>query len=407
MKRTACGLHSLSDERGSQVSPFSWHWQMLSVVCLILLLWSQHQQMAQADGGAPNLAYVAGTETGVSVIDVAARHISKTLVGTAAPGNILLSQDGSLLYLTQPQQGRVSAIDTATGKQHCSAALAGSPSLLALSPQADALYAAGNNAAHVYVLNPTTCKQQQVFTAPGPVYGLATSFLGGAFPTHTGLYQLWIATTDQLTVFDTDGKRLASFPLPAGPQTLCIPPGVVIYSTTRAGTVVALDLATSQVSAPLLAGATFGSLDYDAITGQIYVPDLTHQNIAVLTPLTSGSHQTPKEPVRTLPMPAPPTAIAITSDGQLGFATLQDGRVVMLDIPGRQTVTTLTVGGHPHFIITGLYPPSSTTASTQPPSTTSFPSWQMLLLILFAVIFFVALIAILIILRLMWRQRSQ
>ncbi len=29
----------------------------------------------------------------------------------------------------------------------------------------------------------------------------------------------------------------------------------------------------------------------------------------------------------------------------------------MLDIPGRQIFNTLYVGGNPHFIITGLYPP--------------------------------------------------
>ncbi len=30
----------------------------------------------------------------------------------------------------------------------------------------------------------------------------------------------------------------------------------------------------------------------------------------------------------------------------------------MLDIPGRQIFNTLYVGGNPHFIITGLYPPA-------------------------------------------------
>jgi len=29
----------------------------------------------------------------------------------------------------------------------------------------------------------------------------------------------------------------------------------------------------------------------------------------------------------------------------------------MLDVPGKQIVNTFSVGGNPHFIITGLYPP--------------------------------------------------
>jgi hypothetical protein len=49
--------------------------------------------------------------------------------------------------------------------------------------------------------------------------------------------------------------------------------------------------------------------------------------------------------------------VAITSDGQLGFIALSGGNVAMLDVPGKQIVNTLSVGGNPHFIITGLYPP--------------------------------------------------
>jgi hypothetical protein len=62
------------------------------------------------------------------------------------------------------------------------------------------------------------------------------------------------------------------------------------------------------------------------------------------------------EPERVIPTDAAPQSIAITSDGQLGFVALEDGSVLMLDVPGRQTIHRFTVGGHPHFIITGLYP---------------------------------------------------
>lgn len=62
------------------------------------------------------------------------------------------------------------------------------------------------------------------------------------------------------------------------------------------------------------------------------------------------------ESERILPFPASPQSVAITNDGQLGFVALANGNVVMLDIPGRQTITTLHVGGQPRFVITGLYP---------------------------------------------------
>src|SRR5207247_11143209 len=60
-----------------------------------------------------------------------------------------------------------------------------------------------------------------------------------------------------------------------------------------------------------------------------------------------------------------PHAVAVTSARQLGFIALSDGNVVMLDVPGRQIVTTIHVGGNPDFIITGLYPPAIGTTPQQ------------------------------------------
>jgi hypothetical protein len=77
----------------------------------------------------------------------------------------------------------------------------------------------------------------------------------------------------------------------------------------------------------------------------------------VLTPLSSGSTPLPTEPNHTYNLGVPPQSIAITSDGQLGFVALDGGNVAMVDIPGKQIVDTIFVGGNPHFIITGLYPP--------------------------------------------------
>jgi hypothetical protein len=104
-------------------------------------------------------------------------------------------------------------------------------------------------------------------------------------------------------------------------------------------------------------------MDYDANTGEIYVPDRQHNLLDVLTPVTAASNLAPKEPERILRLSNSPQSIAITSDGQLGFVALSNGQVVMLDIPGRSIVTSIVIGGTPHFIITGLYPPVSSTPS--------------------------------------------
>ena len=98
-------------------------------------------------------------------------------------------------------------------------------------------------------------------------------------------------------------------------------------------------------------------MDYDAISGEVYVPDIQNQKLDVLAPVNPGTTTSPHEPDHTIPLGVAPQSIAITNDGQLGFIALQGGNVALLDIPGKQVVNTIFVGGNPHFIITGLYPP--------------------------------------------------
>jgi len=195
---------------------------LLFVLCLLFVLWLPRAQTASADGGAPDLAYVAGTAPGVTVIDVARQHVSRTLSIDGDPHTILLSSDGRFLYTTQPAQERVSVLDAASGKTQCSIPIPGRPTLLALAPFDETLYVAGNDNTHVRAIDPSTCKLQQTFSTPGLVSGLAVAILTTVFPKSPG-YQLVVATTKTLSVFDSSGKSLMNIPLPAEPQYLSFP----------------------------------------------------------------------------------------------------------------------------------------------------------------------------------------
>src|ERR1051326_6613204 len=104
------------------------------ILCLLFVLWAacalsplQAGSPALADGGAPDLAYVAGTVPGVSVIDVAQQRVSRTLSIDGNPRTILLSSDGHFLYTTQPARGQVSVLDAASGRIQCSLPVPGQP----------------------------------------------------------------------------------------------------------------------------------------------------------------------------------------------------------------------------------------------------------------------------------------
>jgi DNA-binding beta-propeller fold protein YncE len=353
---------------------------IIRVLCTLLLLAMMlcassriSVPTSYADGGAPQLAYVAGGARGISVIDIARRSPTSTLTLAGQPRMVLLSPDGSALYVTQPGLGRVSVIATRTSKQICSVAVPGQPSLLALSIDATVLYVAGQGDKRARALDPTTCRIERTFETGGPVYGLAVAASVAANATPTTPNQLWLAGDRGLTVFEATGRLLGTIPIGGEPQYISIPAGFTAYVTTRQGSVLAVDLNTRRVIRTLLSGGAYGPMDYDATTGEVYVPERLHNQLEVLTPITADTAIMPREPVRQYSLSSSPQAIAITSDGQLGFVALADGQVLMLDIPGHRSITSITVGGTPRFIITGLYPPASAPSSpaSSPPAPAS------------------------------------
>ena len=313
---------------------------------------------AYADGGAPERAYVAGSSAGISVVSIPLQKVANTLHVSTTVHMVLLSPDARFLYAAEPQQNRVAIIVASTGQTFCTANVPGQPTLLALDTTLNAptLFAAGNGAASVTAIDPTNCNIKHTYQVNGAVYGLAVAQVGAALNGASGS-QLWVSDNTTLNIFDiSKQQKIGSIAIAGGPGFISIPPGATVYTTTRDGHVVSIDLNNHQQTT-LVTGGSYGPMDYDQTTGEVYVPDRANNQIVVLAPVSSGS-AVPKEPSRVINLHGvTPASIAITSDGQLGFVALMNGSVAMLDIPGRQTVTTIPVGGSPTFIITGLNPP--------------------------------------------------
>lgn len=316
---------------------------------------------AQADGGAPNLAYIAGAGKGVGVIDIAQKAMTGNFSVGGNPQMLYLSIDGRFLYVTQPALGQLIMLSAKTGQTICTARVPGQPSALAYDPGSDTIFVASGNVTGISQVNASNCKITHTLPTSSPVSALAVA---NTFSPNEPGNQLWVAGTSSLAIFDTSSlKQLATVPIHGGPQRLVLPPGTDVYVSTRGGDIDAVDISSHHV-VKVIAGGAFGTMDYDAVTGEIYAPDIQLQQLDVLTPLTPGAAM-PAEPAHIYHLPAAPQTVAITSDGQLGFVALDNGNVAMIDIPGQQIIKTIPVGGTPRFIITGLYPPDIATTPQQ------------------------------------------
>ncbi|MGH2515100.1 MAG: hypothetical protein ACRDHP_05535 [Ktedonobacterales bacterium] len=348
----------------------------LLMLGLMLGILAPGAPVAFLDGGAPNLAYVVGGGTDgreLVIVDVAKRAVTGRVNLGAAGSSVALSGDASVAYVALPSAGTVAVVDATRRVVTANIAVGGGPQVVlrGFSRGTSVLFVtvAGRNA--VAMVNPAT--RTVLATIPVGAHPVGEALAGqgsGIVDSDINDAQLYVANTgsDSVSVLSTDQRTvLATIPMPEPPLQIVIPAtGGIAYVATTAGGVYALSLAHHSVLGKLLqlpGNSAPGQMDYDAVTGQIYVPDPAGSVVEVLAPTTdSGSDAAPRlpiEPARTIPLPGGPAAVAITFDGSFGFVAERDsGRIVMLDVASHQTLATIAVGGAPRAVLTGAYPPA-------------------------------------------------
>lgn len=331
---------------------YRWMFSLLAVIALLAVF---PVARVYADGGAPNLAYVAGGGSGVSVFDIGQKKVTGSFKIAGSPHSVYLSLDGRFLYVTQPALDQFSILAAKDGSVVCTAHVPGKPSLLSFDPQTNSLFVAGNGSASISEIDISNCAVLHTFQIGAPVYGLAVVNLASS----TQNNQLWVSHGTNVSVVDTKTRQvLATVTLPGHAGYLSAPSGMWVYATTQEGSLYAIGLSDPHQVMLLLSGGQFGPMDFNENTGEVYLPDLLHKQVDQIKPPDSLATVAPHEPTFAYTFAAAPQSVAITSDGQYGFVALDNGQVAMLDIPGKELIQTFHVGGSPNFIITGVYPPA-------------------------------------------------
>jgi len=341
-----------------------------------LMLWllaglSPLMNVVRADGGAPNLTYIVGggaSADNLTILDNGARKIAATVPIGGEPRAVALSVDARFAYVTQSARNAVAVVDASSRTVTATIPTGAKPAglLLDTTTTTARLLVANSGADTVSVLNPdarATTATIQVGQHPTSVAlaGPANELPNAGKPE----YYVTNSDADSVSVIDAGSlKVVATMPVSGGPITVMIPQsGGVAYVGTRTGAILAIRLVDRQMLGAIfqLKGAP-GQMDYNAISGSIYVPDPAGNAVQVLRPVSPGaagsSPSLQDEPIRTLPFPNAPSAVAIPADGTFGMVTEDSpGKATMLDLSTRQPLATFDVGGKPVAVITGPNPP--------------------------------------------------
>src|SRR5262249_37907818 len=107
----------------------------LSVSALLLVLVLAPVHVARADGGAPNLAYIAGGGANgeeLVVIDVTKRQVTQRTPLNGAPAAVLLSADSRSAYVALPASNSLAVVDASSHRVATSIVVGPGPRGLAL-----------------------------------------------------------------------------------------------------------------------------------------------------------------------------------------------------------------------------------------------------------------------------------
>ncbi|MFQ5911763.1 MAG: cytochrome D1 domain-containing protein [Nitrospinota bacterium] len=298
-----------------------------------------------ASAGGP-LAYVANEEGTISVIDLAALKVVKTLrVGKLASHGLVLSPDGKRLYTGNLDLGSLIVLNADTLKKEAEVEIGARVHGIDLSPDGRWLFAVGGaDPLHVTVVDTASLKVDKQI----PYRGVGPSHMD--FTPNGRRAYVANLRSDDITMIDVARRKVvATIPVGIGPNELRISPdGRYAYvANVLSSELTVVDLAFNKVVAHLPAGKGAHGV---AITpdgkeafvanragGDVWVFDTKSNKVVSKIPTGKGANH-----------------VAITRYGKRVLVSNEAANTVsVIDTATQQVVKTIPVGKSPHVIAIG------------------------------------------------------
>src|SRR5260370_7700429 len=172
----------------------------LLLLLALLLATATEAGVARADGGAPNLVYVAQDGGGLVVLDIAKRQVVGHLAVGGAPSAVLLSYDSRYAYVAQRATGRVAIVNARTQQVEAELPVGANPQAMVLGLP-NLLYVATSGSNSVTVLDPDARRTLASIAVGRHPFGLAIAGAGtGITTTDINDTELYVANTHEHSV---------------------------------------------------------------------------------------------------------------------------------------------------------------------------------------------------------------
>jgi len=322
-------IEAENSENGTTYFPNNKEWLRFDVVAL---------------SGAPLAFTAVRGEDLVSVVDTETRReLARISVGDE-PIQVLLSQDGETLYVSNLASNEISVIATSTFQVIQRIETAVQPLDMALSPNGATLYATNSGAGTLTIVDIETGIARTAWIAgigSGP-YGIAA--LGNK------VFTTDIAN-DQVLVLSPEGIVRTRITVPNQPRSLALSPdGTTLYVTSlEEGTLTLINTAseqiTQQVSLPVT--GTF-AIAFRPSGDKIYLTSHADDALVVFDVL-SGTVS------KRLDIGRNPRAISFSPDGSLAFITNSfSNETILIDAESDSRIGRYNAGENPRGIAINL-----------------------------------------------------
>ena len=315
----------------------------VAALTLVMCIVSGGQVGTRAAADTAPKAYVGlYGDDAIGVLDTATGRTLRTIKVPAGPEAVIVSPDGSRVYVSSEDATQVSVIDTATDAVVKTLDLGAFPEGMALSRDGRTLLAAVFGIDKVDLIDTATmtvAARWDVAKAHGVTFGPdgATAYVGAQdTPDHNAI-----------VVLDLTARSVAArIPLREAPRGLSVTPdGKALYFTTaNSAAVEVMDIATRAIVAEIPVGPIPHQIAFtpDRATALVAV-----QGAARMTIIDLATRRVTGE----IAVGRYPHWVGLSSDGALAYVTNEgDNTISVVDLSSNRVVATLRVGGEPRKI---------------------------------------------------------